>query len=148
MSMEYWMVFGIGFDMQDLMPYLDPEKLRQKLAEKPVFFSEQDDVRWETADIDGRIALLEKYKDSSFGFADLVAETDTESLLSFGNDGDDGHYLYYEPSYPWDRKEKECETEAAAREHLCNVVMNFVWDDTPREDILGLIYEINQVGIG
>lgn len=148
MSMSYWMIFGIGFEVADLMPYLDPEKIRQGLADKQIRLNEADLAKWDTLNTNGRIELLEEYVDSNFGFTDLMAESDEKDLLSCGNDGDNGRYLYYEPSYPWQKKEHECELEASAREHLCNVVMPFVLDDTPREDVLGLIYEINQVGMG
>ena len=148
MSMDYWMVFGIGFDSGDLMPYLDPEKLRKGLAAKKIQLSEADAAQWGALDTDSRIEMLEGYDDSSFEFMDLIAKSDEKALLSYGNDGDNGHYLYYEPSYPWQRNKYECDSEELAREHLCNVVMPFVWDDTPKEDILGLIYQINQVGMG
>lgn len=147
MSMDYWMVFGLGFDDEDLMPYLDTEKLRKLLAKKQKYFSAADAEQWEKADRDGKFVLLEAYADSTFGFMDLLAESEERSLLSYGNDGDNGHYLYYEPSYPWKRKEHECQSEEEAREYLCDVVIPFVMEDTPREDILGLIYQINQVGI-
>ena len=149
MSMSYWMIYGLGFSMDDLAPYLDADKIRQKLLEqKSISITSEDAARWEKINDWARLELLQDCTDTSFGFADLMAESDQKHLLSYGNDGENGSYLYYEPSYPWDRKEQECQTEEAAREHICDVTMPFVGDDVMREDILNLIYEVNQVGCG
>lgn len=148
MSMCYWMIFGIGFYMKDLMEHLDANKLLPKLEETQCVLSSEDKLLWKRIRNEKRLTLLLEYCETNFGFADILYKSDTLALLSYGNDGDDGSYLYYEPSFPWQMKENDCKSEADAREHLCDVVMPFLKKGTKRSNILALVNEINQVGAG
>ena len=80
--------------------------------------------------------------------ADLIAQSDGRCLLSYANAGENNSYLYYEPSYPWEREEEEFRTEEEAKEYICSIVMPFVGDQVTRRDILALIGEICEVGCG
>lgn len=71
-----------------------------------------------------------------------------KDLLSYANDGENNTYLYYEPSYPWEREEEEFRTEEEAKEYISSIVMPFVGDQVTRKDILALIGEICEVGCG
>lgn len=148
MSMCYWMIFGIGFYMKDLMKHLDANKLLPKVEETQCILSCEDKALWKRIRNEKRLQLLLEYYQTSFAFADMLCALDASSLLSYGNDGADGSYLYYEPTFPWQMRENECKTEAEAREHLCDVVMPFTKRGTTRSAILALVYEINQVGTG
>lgn len=149
MSVSYWMIYGIGLSMDDLSPYLDSDKVLQKMAElKGLVLETAETIQWGKTNDTARLAMLREHLNCSFGFADLIAESDSHGLLSYGNDGEDANFLYYEPSYPWQQRNHECQTEEAVRTHICDVVMPFVNDNTTRKDILTLIDQISQVGMG
>ena len=150
MSLSYWMIVGLGLSMKELFPYLQASKIRQRLREqKGIDLNVEDAALWEKINDTERFKLLLEYLvDDGFQFADLIAQSDGRHLLSYANDGENNTYLYYEPSYPWEREGEEFRTEEEAKEYICSIVMPFVGDQVTRKDILALIGEICEVGCG
>ncbi len=149
MSLSYWMIVGLGLSMKELFPYLQASKIRQRLREqKGSDLNMEDTALWGKINDTERFKLLLEYLTGDFQFADLIAQSDGRHLLSYANDGEDNTYLYYEPSYPWEREEKEFRTEEEAKEYICSIVLPFAGDQVKRKDILALIGEICEVGCG
>lgn len=149
MSLSYWMIVGLGLSMKELFPYLQASKIRQRLREqKGSDLNMEDTALWGKINDTERFKLLLEYLTGDFQFADLIAQSDGRHLLSYANDGEDNTYLYYEPSYPWEREEKEFRTEEEAKEYFCSIVLPFAGDQVKRKDILALIGEICEVGCG
>lgn len=46
MSLNYWMCEGIGFSVDDLMPVLDPEKIRLHMCETDKTYTEEENPEW------------------------------------------------------------------------------------------------------
>ena len=131
------------------LSYLQASKIRQRLREqKGIDLNVEDAALWEKINDTERFKLLQYLVDDGFQFADLIAQSDGRHLLSYANDGENNTYLYYEPSYPWEREEEEFRTEEEAKEYISSIVMPFVGDQVTRKDILALIGEICEVGCG
>lgn len=97
----------IGAFHEELFPYLQASKIRQRLREqKGSDLNMEDTALWGKINDTERFKLLLEYLTGDFQFADLIAQSDGRHLLSYANDGEDNTYLYYEPSYPWEREEK------------------------------------------
>ena len=129
MSLSYWMIVGLGLSMKELFPYLQASKIRQRLRkQKGTDLNMEDTALW------GKINDTERFNG--------------RHLLSYANDGEDNTYLYYEPSYPWEREEEDFRTEEEAKRYICNIVMPFVGDQVTRKDILALIGDVYEVGCG
>ncbi len=150
MSLPNWMIAGLGFPMKRIFPYLQAQNVRQRLwKQKHIALNAEDAAHWEKINDTDRFKLLLKYnKNICFQFADLIAQSDNKHLLSYGIDSDDNSYLYYKPSFPWEQEEEEFHTEEEAKGYICDVVMPFVGDQVMREDIIGLISEIYEIGCG
>lgn len=150
MSLSYWAIIGLELSRRELYPYLQASKVRQKLWEqKGIALSAEDTARWEKINDAERFKLLLEYsQDDGFQFADLMAQSDSKHLLSYANNGENDTYLYYEPSYPWEREDEKFRTEEEAKEYICNVVMPFVNDQVARKDIMDLIGELYEIGCG
>ena len=119
MSLSYWMIVGLGLSMKELFPYLQASKIRQRLREqKGSDLNMEDTALWGKINDTERFKLLLEYLTGDFQFADLIAQSDGRHLLSYANDGEDNTYLYYEPSYPWEREEKEFRTEEEDKEYI------------------------------
>ena len=149
MSLSYWMIVGLGLSMKELFPYLQASKIRQRLRkQKGTDLNMEDTALWGKINDTERFKLLLEYLTGGFQFADLIEQSDGRHLLSYANDGEDNTYLYYEPSYPWEREEEDFRTEEEAKRYICNIVMPFVGDQVTRKDILALIGDVYEVGCG
>ena len=148
MSMSYWMIRGLGFSMDKVAEFLDAERLLEALGRKEPPISPEDIDGWPGMDNAGRLHALIELQNVQFGFADIIGDSDPLNLLSYGNDGDCGSYLFYEPCLPWEMRKNECNTEQAAKDHICDVVMPFVLEGTDRSRIFEAIESLDEVGAG
>lgn len=146
--MSYWMIRGLGFSMDKIREHLDAEKILAVYKQKDPPISADDIDGWPDMDNAARLHALDELQDMRFGFADLLGDSDPLHLLSYGNDGDCGSYLFYEPCLPWEMKENECTSEQAARDHICDVVMPFTLQGTDRRCISDAIESLDEVGAG
>lgn len=134
--------------MDKIREYLDAEALLDAFKKKDPLFTADDIEGWPDMDNAARLHALEEPQDVRFGFADLLGNSDPLHLLSYGNDGDCGSYLFYEPCLPWEMKENECTSEQAARDHICDVVVPFTLRGTDRSRIFEAIESLDEVGTG
>lgn len=148
MSMSYWMIRGLGFSMDKISEHLDAERILEALGQKEPPISAADIENWSGMDNAGRLHALAEFQNVQFGFADIIGDSDPLNLLSYGNDGECGSYLFYEPCLPWEMREHECKTEQAARDHICDVVMPFMLPGTDRNRISEAIESLDEVGAG
>lgn len=110
MSMSYWIINGVGLNANEIIPYLNPEKtarfLIEQLPNEPeiVFALTQmlSSGNFSTFDIDDFL-----YGGPFDNFADLLTHCDDTDSITYGDDGDGGHYFYYPPSMPWEMRDTE-----------------------------------------
>lgn len=146
MSVSYWMIEGVGIDVNKIEPHLNKEKLAKLLdAQLP-----NDDIVNEIIekglydDLDIHDFL---YGEPFANLADLLTHCDDSDSLCYGDDGDLGVYLYYPPSFPWQRTEKDPETVEEVHRRIIEAVQRVT--DLSREKIEELIDDdLYVVGIG
>ena len=106
MSMCYWLIEGIGIDVEKIVPFLDKKDLAHFLLEQL-----PDDEELSSIVNDGRYEGMD-YEEFTGGnpfenLADMLTHCDDTDSLTFGDDGDGGLYFYYPPSMPWQRTKNE-----------------------------------------
>ena len=109
MSVSYWMIAGVGIDVDKIKPHLNKEKLVRFLAEQ----LPDDEIVIEIIEKEAYSDL--EIDDFMYGepfdnLGDLLAHCDDSDSLSYGDDGECGAYLYYPPSLPWERTENDPDT--------------------------------------
>lgn len=106
MSMCYWLIEGIGIDASKLIPFIDNKKFAEFLV-----------IQLPDNDFISEVVSQKKYDELDFedflhgypfdNLADLLTFCDDTDTLVYGNDGENGYYLYYPPSMPWHRVSNE-----------------------------------------
>lgn len=133
---------------------MDAEKLRKYLHDKKGIKLNESDLEnnwyqaYLKADNRKRLELLQDGISSEYDdYASLIVSSDESGLLEDENNGNGKHFILYPPIYPWNRAEDECTTEDAAKQHVCNVLLQFLADGTDPSQILKKINYIYQVNV-
>lgn len=146
MSVSYWMIEGVGIDVDKIKPYLSNEKLVHFLAEQ----LPDDEIVTEIIEKEAFSDL--DINDFMYGepfnnLGDLLAHCDDSNSLSYGDDGESGAYLFYPPSLPWERTENDPETLEEAHRRIVKAVQRVT--DLSAERIEEMIDDdLYVVGIG
>jgi len=121
MSVSYWMIEGIGIDVEKIEPFIDRKKLCHMLHEQ----LPSDEL---LQDIIDRKAYDElDYYDFLYGepfqsLADILTHCDDSNSITYGGDGDGGEYFYYPPSMPWNRAGNEPKTIGEVHSRIIEAV--------------------------
>lgn len=138
MSSLYWICEGIGIRANELYPFLSTQKcirlLKERLPNKEI--SE-----------DG-FAIDDYLHSEPFeNLADVFTFCDDTNSLTYGDNGEGESYLYYTPSYPWDRTENEPSSIKDVHERIIKAVLRLC--DMTRDQVESLIdNDIYDVGGG
>ena len=146
MSVSYWMIEGVGIDVDKIKPHLNNEKLVQLLAEQlpddEIVIEIMEKGSYSDLDINDFM-----YGEPFDNLGDLLTHCDDSNSLSYGDDGESGAYLYYPPSLPWQRTENDPETLEEVHRRIIKAVQRVT--DMNAEEIDGMIDdELYVVGIG
>ena len=111
MSVDYWFIEGIGIDISKIEEHLDKEKLIRFLL---VDLAHEEDIVADLTDILNRGAPYDDFDIDDYLYGspydsieEIIYNCDDTSMLTYGDDGDGGHFIYYARSYPWERKNGE-----------------------------------------
>lgn len=146
MSVSYWMIEGVGIDVDKIKPHLNNEKLVQLLSEQLPDDEIVNEImeKGSYSDLDINDFM---YGEPFDNLGDLLTHCDDSNSLSYGDDGESGAYLYYPPSLPWQRTENDPETLEEVHRRIIKAVQRVT--DLTAEEIDGMIDdELYVVGIG
>ena len=146
MSVSYWMIEGVGIDVDKIKPHLNNEKLVQLLSEQLPDDEIVNEImeKGSYCDLDINDFM---YGEPFDNLGDLLTHCDDSNSLSYGDDGESGAYLYYPPSLPWQRTENDPETLEEVHRRIIRAVQRVT--DLNAEEIDGMIDdELYVVGIG
>lgn len=146
MSVSYWMIEGVGIDVDKIKPHLNNEKLVQLLSEQLPDDEIVNEImeKGSYCDLDINDFM---YGEPFDNLGDLLTHCDDSNSLSYGDDGESGAYLYYPPSLPWQRTENDPETLEEVHRRIIKAVQRVT--DLNAEEIDGMIDdELYVVGIG
>lgn len=146
MSVSYWMIEGVGIDVDKINPHLNNEKLVQLLAEQlpddEIVIEIMEKGSYSDLDINDFM-----YGEPFDNLGDLLTHCDDSNSLCYGDNGESGAYLYYPPSLPWQRTENDPETLEEVHRRIIKAVQRVT--DLTVEEIDGMIDdELYVVGIG
>lgn len=146
MSVSYWMIEGVGIDVEKVKPHFNNEKLAQLLAEQ----LPDDEIVIEIME-KGSFSDLDindfMYGEPFDNLADLLSHCDDSNSLTYGDDGESGAYLYYPPSLPWERTENDPDTLEEVHRRIIKAVQRVT--DLSDDEIEQMIDdELYVVGIG
>lgn len=146
MSVSYWMIEGVGIDVEKVKPHFNNKKLAQLLAEQlpddEIVIEIMEKGSFDNLDINDFM-----YGEPFDNLADLFLHCDDSNSLTYGDDGESGAYLYYPPSLPWERTENDPETLEKVHRRIIKAVQRVT--DLSDEEIEQMIDdELYVVGIG
>lgn len=146
MSMSYWMIEGIGLNVQDIKPYINMEKAVRFFY--GLFPNDPDLADLIAANDYASFDLETFYQGNGFdNLADVLCHCDDTSSLIFGDDGDGNVYLYYPPSMPWHRTETEPQSEQEVVARIIKAVLKIA--DMSEDKIKEAIdVDLHEVGAG
>lgn len=150
MSMCYWMIEGIGFDTDKLVPWLNKGKVAQLLAEQ--LEDEPDTVERlrqmiSSGDFSGLNIDDYLYGNPFENLADLLTYCDDTDSITYGSDGEGSYYFYYPPSMPWEMMETEPKSIEEVHERIVAAVQKIT--DLKSEEINWMIDDdLRVVGFG
>lgn len=146
MSTCYWMIEGIGIDVDKLLPHLNKRKIINVILKQCP--DDEEALEWKgrrdlkSFDIDDFL-----YGNPFENLADLLTHCDDTDTLTFGDDGDGGVYFYYPPSMPWHRRDNEPKSIEEVHERIVDAVMEIT--DLSEAEIEAMIDDdIYAVGCG
>ena len=143
MSMEYWLIRGVGINADAVAPHIDLGKLTQLIRsndnsqekyQKFLASFDAEDIGKNNA-IDISDALYDVYGYENI--ADLLTFCDDTDTLTYDRDGEGGSYFYYAPSMPWEMLSNEPQTLDEVHDRIIKAVMKVT--DLTREEILYMI---------
>lgn len=146
MSMCYWMIEGIGIDVEKIRPHLNNRKLINFLVEQ---YPEEEEILYWKGRRDVKSFDIDDYLHGDLfdNLAELLTHCDDTDTLTFGDDGDGGVYFYYPPSMPWHRRDNEPQSPQEVHERIIDAVM--VITDLSEAEIEAMIDDdIYAVGCG
>ena len=89
--MDYWGITGYGINIDDIMDFVDKEKVKNIVCSLFKELSPEDDI----------------FDDDTFsgnpynGFAEFLCDIDDTNLIGCETDGQGTSYFLYIPPYPW-----------------------------------------------
>ena len=140
MSRDYWAIEGYGINTEDIMQYVNKDKVighLKRLIPNAIF---EEDI------FDDDVFCGDPYSN----FAEFLCELDETETMSWNDDANGESYFLYEPRYPWHIKENDPKSYEEAEEIILNV-LNKVCDidmDNTRsiDEIRQHIYDISTYG--
>lgn len=122
MSVCYWMIEGIGIDVEKLRPHFNKRKLINLILEQ--FPNDNETIEWKTRRDLKRFDIDDYLDGNPFdNLADLLTYCDDTDTLTLGSDGDGGVYFYYPPSMPWHRRDNEPKSRQEVHKRIIDAVM-------------------------
>lgn len=126
MSMSYWFIEGVGIDISKIEEHLNKEKVIRFLLKD---LSHEEDIVAELTDILSRGAPYDNFDIDDYlygepynGIEEILYNCDDTSTLTYGDNGDGGHYIYYARSYPWEHRDNEPNTIGDVHKILIDAV--------------------------
>lgn len=150
MSISYWMIEGVGIDVDKIMPYLNHDKLLDLLAEQlpkdndvlVLVKSRENTGKCPEFNIDDYL-----YGQPFDNFADLLTHCDDTDTITYGDNGDGSCYFYYPPSMPWELREDDPKTIEEVHRRIITAVKKV--SDISEAELENMIDdELYVVGIG
>lgn len=139
-----WMIYGIGMETQPVEDNLNAEKLEAELRKIPEFANALsaigDAQHYDSHEEWVSEVFAELQIDSA---AELLSRLDDTQTLTYSGDGNGNNYLFYPPSFPWQRIENEPETAEQVIENITKLVRSVT--DMTAEEITQMIDEGLQV---
>lgn len=114
MSVCYWVCEGIGIKTSDIIEHLDNKKCIAMLKEQ---LPNEDIPNEDELDIDDFL-----HGNPFDNLGDLLCHCDDSETLTYGDNGECEDYLYYAPSYPWDRKQNDPESIQQVHDRIIDAV--------------------------
>lgn len=136
MSMVHWSIVGYGLSLNNIHKYINPDKIKSKLATLNVEYDDEEEV------LESDIFCGDPY----YYIAEFLCDLDETNTLSFDTNGDGNEYLFYPRIYPWSAHENEAETEAEAADRIAKVICQ-VYDMVP-EDVYEKLDYLDEEGWG
>lgn len=121
MSMDYWIVDGIGIDVDKIRPHLNKRKVINLILKHypdnayALKWRNHRDLTW--FDIDDFL-----YGEPFDNLADVLTYCDDTDTLTYG-DANGTAYFYYPTSMPWHLGDNEPKTQAEVRKRIIAAVM-------------------------
>lgn len=118
-----WMIYGIGIETQPVEDNLNAEKLKAELRKIPEFADALGvigDVQHYNSDEEWVSAVFAELQIDSA--AELLSRLDRTQTLTYSSDGNGNNYLFYPPSFPWQRVENEPETAEQVIENITKLI--------------------------
>lgn len=143
MSVSYWMIEGIGVDVEKIRPHLNKRKVLKLILEQ--YPDDEDANEWKSRrDLRGFNIDDYLYGNLFDNLGDLLTHCDDTNTLTYGDNGDGGIYLYYPPSMPWHRVPNEPDSQKEVHRRIIEAVMKVTDLDfhTIDEMINDDIYEV------
>lgn len=136
MSMSYWIIEGIGFNVRGIEPHINTEKAVRFFYEQ---FPDDPDLADMIAANDYASFDMEAfyYGNGFENFADVLCHCDDTGSIIFGDDGDGNVYFYYPPSMPWLRTDTEPQSEQEVVARIVNAVQKIT--DMSEDEIKEII---------
>lgn len=146
MSLSYWMIEGIGINVENVIPYVNKEKAARAILEQ-----HPDDDELQEIILSGDYSSFDVeeylYEVGFDNFADLLTHCDDTDSLTYSDDGDGNSYFYYPPSMPWHRVSNEPNSEDEVIDRIVAAVQK-ITDMTREKIVLKIDTELYVVGIG
>lgn len=150
MSMNYWMIEGVGLDADNVRPFLNKEKLAKFLLEQ--LSGEPEDVELlshmlSSGDV-GKLNIDDYLYGMPFdNLADVLTHCDDTDSITYGDNGEGGYYFYYPPSMPWEMRDTEPKTVQEVHDRIIAAVQK-ITDLSPDEIDRMIDDELHVVGFG
>lgn len=132
MSMCYWIIQGVGLDTDNIYNHIDKAKLAVFLQRQ---FPDDEKI--------ARMVRLHQYNeldveeylggDPFHNLGDLLVHCDVTDTLIYGDDGENGSYIYYPPSMPWERLKNDPRSIAEVHLRIIQAVKTIVSDLSDNE---------------
>ena len=145
MSMDYWIISGVGIACYNIEPYVKKDKLFDFIRSQ---FSEKDlkdifpYIEYPSLSIE-EIVSMSGYDN----LADLLCHCDDTDSLTYGDDGEGNCYFYYPPSMPWEHTATEPKSAEEVIQRIIVAVQKIT--DMTSEQIKSYIdTDLHIVGMG
>lgn len=123
---------AIGLEVSSFSSFVDEGKVKKLFDEKGL----TEDVTGGDYNYENCLKLFR-----AESFAELLYNLDETDCLSYRTYREDEQYLFYEPTFPWERKEEEPETLEDAQEMIIRMIQKVT--NVSADQILSMInYEL------
>ena len=146
MSMSYWLIEGIGLNVDDVRPHVNNKKAVYFFHER--FPDERDLVEMIFTGDYSSFDMEEYFYGNGFeNLADVLCHCDDTDSIVFSDDGDGNAYFYYPPSMPWHHTDNEPKTEQEVIDRIIAAVQK-ITDMTADEIVKIIDTDLYIVGMG